>query len=196
MGDVLAFYIHHHPSKERRDDRPFSGVSHSDLEFGQVNLYPFSPAQQIVTDISGSFFGRVLGGLSADRFGRYNMIILMTGFSGIIVLALWLPGRGNATAIVFSALYGFSSGAFSSLAPASIAQISDIREVGVRNGTFFAIISLGVLTGTPIGGSLVPDAMHGSYLKLQLFCGVVMFAGSGCYLMARVRLGGLNLCRV
>jgi hypothetical protein len=28
------------------------------------------------------------------------------------------------------------------------------------------------LTGTPIGGALVPDVLHGSYTRLQIFCGV------------------------
>ena len=58
-------------------------------------------------------------------------MIFFSYFSGILVLALWLQSRGNAPAIVFCALYGFGSGAFVSLAPAIIAQISDLREVWV-----------------------------------------------------------------
>lgn len=117
-------------------------------------------------------------------------MVVTTFFSAILVLALWLPSRGNAPAIVFSALYGFGSGAFVSLAPACVAQISDLRQVGVRNGTFFAIISFAALTGTPIGGALVPDVLHGSYTKLQIFCGVVMIAGSTLFVLARVVVGG------
>lgn len=126
----------------------------------------------------------------ADRVGRYNVMILFSYLSGILVLALWLPSRSNAPVIVFSALYGFGSGAFVSLAPALVAQISDLREVGVRNGTFFSIISFAALTGTPIGGALVPDVLHGSYTKLQIFCGVVMLAGATLFIAARVVVGG------
>lgn len=123
-------------------------------------------------------------------------MIIFSYFSGILVLALWLPSRSNATAIIFSALYGFGSGAFVSLAPALIAQISDVREVGVRNGTCFSIISFAALTGTPIGGALVPDVLHGSYMGLQIFCGVVMIAGATLFVMARVVVGGARLNKV
>lgn len=132
----------------------------------------------------------------ADRVGRYNVMIIFSYLSGILVLALWLPSRSNAPAIVFSALYGFGSGAFVSLAPALIAQISDLREVGVRNGTFFSIISFAALTGTPIGGALVSDVLHGSYTRLQVFSGVVMIAGATLFVVARVVVGGAKLNKV
>ncbi|KAJ6170991.1 MFS transporter asaE [Penicillium chermesinum] len=130
-------------------------------------------------------------GYFADRFGRYNVMIFFAFFSGILVLALWLPSRGNAPAIVFSVLYGFGSGAFVSLVPALVAQISDLREVGMRNGTLFCIISFAALTGTPIGGALVPDVLHGSYTKLQIFCGVVILVGAVLFVVARIIVGGL-----
>lgn len=137
-----------------------------------------------------SVFGRTLPGYAADRLGRFNMMIIMTYLSSILVLALWLPSRSNAPAIVFSALYGFGSGAFVSLGPALVAQISDVRQIGVRNGAFFAIISFAALTGNPIGGALVPDVVHGSFTRLQVFCGVVMLAGSTAFVAARWSLGG------
>ncbi|KAJ5217397.1 MFS transporter asaE [Penicillium chermesinum] len=140
---------------------------------------------------AASIFGRTLPGYFADRFGRYNVMIFFAFFSGILVLALWLPSRGNAPAIVFSVLYGFGSGAFVSLVPALVAQISDLREVGMRNGTLFCIISFAALTGTPIGGALVPDVLHGSYTKLQIFCGVVILVGAVLFVVARIIVGGL-----
>lgn len=39
-----------------------------------------------------------------------------------------------------------------SLAPALIAQISDIRQIGVRTGSMFMVVSVAALVGTPIGG--------------------------------------------
>ncbi|KAJ5374588.1 Major facilitator superfamily domain general substrate transporter, partial [Penicillium concentricum] len=142
---------------------------------------------------ASSIFGRTLPGYLADKFGRYNVMVITTFFSSILVLALWLPSRGNAPAIVFSALYGFGSGAFVSLAPALVAQISDLRQVGVRNGTFFAVISFAALTGTPIGGALVPDVLHSDYTRLQIFAGVVMIAGSTLFVVARGAIGGFKL---
>ncbi|PYI11581.1 MFS general substrate transporter [Aspergillus sclerotiicarbonarius CBS 121057] len=134
--------------------------------------------------------GRIIPTYLADLFGRFNLMIVMTLLSGILVVALWLPSHGNAPAIVFSALYGFTSGTVVSLAPALVAQISEIREIGVRSGTYFFIVSFAALTGTPIAGALLPDPLHGSYTKLFIFCAVVMFAGCGFYYLAKVRMMG------
>ncbi|KAE8163631.1 major facilitator superfamily domain-containing protein [Aspergillus tamarii] len=142
---------------------------------------------------AASILGRLVPPYLADLFGRFNLMMLTSLFSVIIVLALWLPSRSNAPAIVFTSLYGFSSGAAVSLAPALVAQISDLREIGVRSGTYFCIVSFAALTGMPIAGALLPDPLHGSYLKLEIFCGVVMFGGVVFYLLARGRISGWGL---
>ena len=141
---------------------------------------------------AASIFGRILPGIIADRFGRFNVMIITTAFSSIIVLALWLPSRANAPIIVFCVLYGFSTGAFVSLGPALIAQISPIREIGVRSGTFFLCVAIGGLTGNPIGGALLSQD-HGGFLYLQLFCGLTMAAGTVFYFGSRYVQAGLKL---
>jgi MFS family permease len=112
-------------------------------------------------------------------------MILTTALCIILVLALWLPSRKDSTAIAFAALYGFSGGSAVSLAPALIAQISDIREIGVRSGTYFAIASFAALTGTPIAGALLPEPLSGSYLGMELFCAASMALGGVFYVLAR-----------
>ncbi|CAG8196482.1 unnamed protein product [Penicillium olsonii] len=158
--------------------------------------YVLSFGFRFSSNVFFSIFGRTLPGYLADKVGRYNTMVVTTFFSAILVLALWLPARGNIPAIIFSALYGFGSGAFVSLAPACVAQISDLRQVGVRNGTFFAVISFAALTGTPIGGALVPDVLHGDYTHLQIFCGVVMITGACLFVLARGVIGGFKLQKV
>jgi MFS family permease len=118
-------------------------------------------------------------------------MIVTTAFSAIIVLALWLPASGNIPIIIFSALYGFSSGAFVSLAPSLIAQISPIREIGVRSGTMFFAVSVAGLTGNPIGGALVGQD-HGDFLYLQIFCGLTMIVGTLIFVASRWVLTGFK----
>ncbi|KAI9369952.1 major facilitator superfamily domain-containing protein [Aspergillus egyptiacus] len=144
---------------------------------------------------AGSIIGRILPSYIADHLGRFNIMITITILSLILVLALWLPSRTNATAIAFAALYGFSSGAAVSLAPALVAQISDIRQIGVRSGTYFAIAAFAALTGTPIAGALLPRPLEGSYLGLQLFCAGTMGVALLLYVCARgiVPYGGWGL---
>ncbi|KAH7369981.1 riboflavin transporter MCH5 [Rhexocercosporidium sp. MPI-PUGE-AT-0058] len=133
---------------------------------------------------AASVFGRILPGIVADRVGRFNVMIITTGFSAIIVLALWLPSSGNIPIIIFCVLYGFSSGAFVSMGPSLMAQISPIRELGTRNGTFFLCVAIGGLTGNPIGGALI-GSDNGGFHHLQIFCGVTMAAGSLVYVADR-----------
>jgi len=112
------------------------------------------------------------------------MMILTTVLSSVIVLALWLPSHGNVLIITFAGFYGFFSGAFVSLGPAVIGQISEIREIGVRTGTVYALVSIAALMGSPIAGALV-SRKHGQFQYLQIFCGVTMVVGTALFVAAR-----------
>ncbi|KAI9731460.1 MAG: hypothetical protein M1818_007850 [Claussenomyces sp. TS43310] len=144
---------------------------------------------------AASIFGRILPGMLADRVGRFNVMVITTFLSFILALALWLPAKGNAPVIVFSVLYGFTSGAFVSMAPACIAQISDIREIGTRNGLLFAFLSFAALTGSPIGGALIVRD-HGGFTYLQIFCGVTMAGGAICFTVVRAMQAGFKLKKI
>lgn len=111
-------------------------------------------------------------------------MILTTSLSSILVLALWIPARSQALTIVFSILFGFTSGTFVSMTPALIQQLSSVQEIGIRMGTSFSIISIAALTGNPIAGALI-DRNAGGYLYLKLFCGIAM--GVGCSLLVAAR---------
>ncbi|ATY64058.1 Major facilitator superfamily general substrate transporter [Cordyceps militaris] len=142
-----------------------------------------------------SIFGRVLPGLAADRFGRFNVVLGIVLASAISVLAIWIPVTSTAGIIAFAALFGFSSGGFISLAPTLIAQVSDIRFIGTRVGTAFAVMAFGALTGSPIGGAIV-SRQHGDYIGLQVFCGVAMVAGFFFLVAARYAQVGFKITKV
>ncbi|KAI1123181.1 major facilitator superfamily domain-containing protein [Nemania abortiva] len=138
--------------------------------------------------------GRILPGFFGDRLGRYNTMIFISALSGIITLALWIPGsKSTAAIIVYGGIFGFSSGGIISLLPACMAQISDIREIGTRNGVNLFFAAVGALTGSPIGGA-ISGGKH--YLGLQLFTGITMLAGSLLYVIARTVLVGPKAARV
>lgn len=112
--------------------------------------------------------------------------------SAVLVLALWLPSSGNAPIIVFSALYGFSSGAYVSMGPSIIAQISDVRQIGIRTGTMFGISAFAALVGSPIGGQLITRD-GGGFSDLQIFCGVMLATGAVLFVAARYSQCGFQL---
>lgn len=47
----------------------------------------------------------------ADKYGHFNVMILVVTFSVLIVLGLWLPGRSAAASIVFAVVSGIGLGA-------------------------------------------------------------------------------------
>lgn len=144
---------------------------------------------------SAGLFGRFASGLLADRAGRYNVMIVITLLSGVSGLALWVPIASDAGVIAFMAVFGLLSSGISSIGPTLIAQISDIREIGARTGTAFAFQSFGLLTGSPIASAVV-DATGGSYIGLQLFCGLSIFAAGVVFAVARHAQAGFARVKV
>ncbi|RBQ86157.1 hypothetical protein VDGD_04801 [Verticillium dahliae] len=142
-----------------------------------------------------SIVGRIIPGILADKFGRYNVMICIVTLAAVFTLSIWIPSKTNTAIIVFTILFGFSSGSFTSLAPTLIAQISDIRQIGIRTGTAFAVQSFGALTGSPIASAIV-ESQGGRYLGLQLFCGLAMLASAVVFFFARHVQVGLRLNKI
>jgi MFS family permease len=129
----------------------------------------------------------------ADKIGRYNVMIFITLLSAVVTLGLWIPGKSNGAIIAYAVLFGFSSGGYIGIAPTLVAQISDIRQIGVRTGTAFACQAIGALIGSPIAGAIV-QSQGGKFIGLQLFCGITMAASVVVYLAARQAIvGGLKI---
>jgi MFS family permease len=137
-------------------------------------------------------FGRILPAYLADKMGTFNVMISFAAFSGIVSLALWLPAHSNAPIIVFACLYGFASGCILSIIPAMVAQISDIRQLGVRNGSLYVLSSIGVLVGSPIAGAIV-NHQNGQFSGLMIFCGVMLLVGTFFAILSRYSQVGFKL---
>ncbi|KAL4904772.1 hypothetical protein BDW74DRAFT_153477 [Aspergillus multicolor] len=141
---------------------------------------------------AASLFGRIIPGAIGDKIGRYNCMVIMTTLTAITVLAIWIPVTTNAGIIFFAAAFGLTSGAFISLAPAVVMQISDPSKAGVRIGAMYAVTSIANLTSNPIGGGLI-SAWDGKYTGLMIFCGVMEAAGMLFFLAARIYQTGWRL---
>ena len=139
-----------------------------------------------------STFGRIIPAHFGDRYGVFNVMIILTLLSGIFTLAVWLPAHSNAPLIVFASLYGFTSGCTLSIIPAMIASISDVRKLGTRNGSLYACAAIGVLIGNPVAGAIV-NRENGQFSGLIIFCGVSLLLGTVITVFARHALVGFKL---
>jgi predicted MFS family arabinose efflux permease len=140
---------------------------------------------------AASTFGRITPNFLADRLGPLNMLTPATSITALLAFC-WIAVNSTAGTIVLSLLYGFSSGGFVSLPPVVMAAITkDLRSYGTRLGMFFAIVSVGLLIGTPIGGAILGDT--NSYLGVQLFSGACLIVCSIIVLWIRVMRSGPRL---
>ncbi|KAK4098068.1 MFS general substrate transporter [Parathielavia hyrcaniae] len=137
---------------------------------------------------AGSVVGRVLPGFLADRFGRFNVIIVTIALCVVTVLALWLPaGSSEAMLIAYAVLFGFASGSNLGLVPVCLGQLCDHSRYAELYSTAMMVASFGTLSSVPIGGAIL-DSGSGEegWRNLIIFDGVAYFIALVCYVVARV----------
>lgn len=93
---------------------------------------------------AGSFPGRWLPGIVADKIGRFNTLIITNIICLVSVLAVWMPAAGNIVAvIIFSVLFGFASGSNISLVPVCVGELCPVENYGRYYTTVYTIVSFG-----------------------------------------------------
>ncbi|KAJ5999489.1 Major facilitator superfamily domain general substrate transporter [Penicillium sp. IBT 35674x] len=134
---------------------------------------------------AGSFPGRWLPGILADRIGRFNTLILTNILCLISVLAIWMPANGNIVAvIIFSVVFGFASGSNISLVPVCVGELCPVQNYGRYYTTVYTIVSFGALTGVPIAGEIL-HRCDGKYWGLIVFAGCAYAAGLSCFIIVK-----------
>ncbi|THY20214.1 MFS monocarboxylate transporter [Aureobasidium pullulans] len=137
----------------------------------------------LVSIVNGaSFFGRILPGILADRYGCFNLLFCAALTSGIVAFC-WTGATSVAGVMVWALAYGFASGAIMSLQTACISRLATPETMGTAMGMAMGSIALMALFGTPISGQLV--GQHG-YLALSMFAGATLVVGSALIACARL----------
>ncbi|RPD76916.1 MFS general substrate transporter [Lentinus tigrinus ALCF2SS1-7] len=144
---------------------------------------------------AGSVLGRIAPPRYADTSGRFALLVPCAALAGLSTLLLWPMAHSLVPLVVYAALYGLFSGAFNALIVPCIAQISDIREIGMRIGLLYSIISFPSLVGNPAAGALL-RVTHGSYSGLIVLSGTSVIVGSLFILMAKLRIDSNVFARV
>lgn len=145
---------------------------------------------------AASIFGRTIPNIVADKkAGRFNVMIVMSLVTTILILGMWIPATSNAALIVFAVLFGIASGAGIGLTPALSAEVSPIREIGVWQGTLFFLSSWAALTGSPIGGAILGN-VHGDFRYAAVFAGCSTFVGFTLFLTTRVYIAGFKWTKI
>uniref|UniRef100_A0A093W1T9 Riboflavin transporter MCH5 n=1 Tax=Talaromyces marneffei PM1 TaxID=1077442 RepID=A0A093W1T9_TALMA len=120
--------------------------------FSLLGMYPiYIIAQGFSTDLSVILLvilnvfgtiGRLIAGRIADRYGRLNTLTVAVFLTTLWLFVLLYPFQKSVPVLyVFSCLYGLTASAFISVSPVCIRQISDAKEIGLRFGTCYSVVS-------------------------------------------------------
>ena len=90
---------------------------------------------------AGGIVGRILPATLSDAFGRYNLLVPFAFLTGLSPLLFWSFANSLPVIMLYAVIYGFFSGAFNALIVPCIGQISDIREIGMRIGMLYSVLS-------------------------------------------------------
>ncbi|KAH7185425.1 major facilitator superfamily domain-containing protein [Fusarium flagelliforme] len=139
---------------------------------------------------AGSVIGRILPGYYADVIGPFNVSILAVILAIVACFCVWLPlGGTTAGVIIFTVLFGFSSGTSIAIAPVCIGRLCKTQEYGRYYATAYTIVSFACLIGIPIGGSTV-QANGGEYWGLIIMTGAIYVGSMISLFLAKVTLLG------
>lgn len=159
-------------------------------------MSPTFAFQVIAIYNAASSVGRWASGYLADRFGRYNIMIITVFFCMSSSIGLWLPAavfserNSNHVAtfgltVSYSVLMGMASGSNISLAPVCVGVLCDTREYGQYYAMCYTIVAFGTLTGVPIAGAII-GANGGAYWGVAVFTAVCYFCALACFVAIRI----------
>ncbi|KAJ8071097.1 hypothetical protein OCU04_001440 [Sclerotinia nivalis] len=139
---------------------------------------------------AASVIGRFVPGYLADIIGRFNTLLIALCLTVFACFVVWLPFGHTLPGLICSAIIlGFASGSNVGLTPVCVGQLCDTKDYGRYYATCYSVVSIGCLTGVPIGGALI-QACNGSYWGLILFTGLCYGASAVAMFCARGIGGG------
>ncbi|ATY66319.1 MFS monocarboxylate [Cordyceps militaris] len=126
---------------------------------------------------ASSTFGRIIPGILADKVGKLN--VYSTGaLATAIVIFCMSEATTNAALIVYSIVFGFTSGTIISGASVAFTVCCpDVRDVGTYAGMGMALGALGGLMGPPLDGVMI-EHYKGDFFQVAMFSGSVCLFGA------------------
>ncbi|KAM5464897.1 hypothetical protein MferCBS49748_005156 [Microsporum ferrugineum] len=168
-------------------------------EFSTVIGYSMSFGATLLAVNNGvNAVSRVLMGVTADKLGRQNTLVIGVLGSAASVWCLWLAAAvngGKAPWLSFVIMYGILA-AFNALFPTTITEIFGVHAYASVNGFLYFVRGLGALFGSPVAGFILGDShihppgqetskLLQGYRNLIWYDGALLFASSLCVLGVR-----------
>ncbi|KAI0641337.1 MFS general substrate transporter [Trametes meyenii] len=132
-----------------------------------------------------SLLGRIGGGVLADRYGPFNVLIPGTLITAAMTYA-WPFAVTKGPLVTVSVLYGISSGVFVAIMASPLSRMGKLTDVGMRVGMSLTLMSFGALAGPPISGAILDHT--GSFENVGYYAGTALTLSVVLMTVARYRL--------
>ena len=137
--------------------------------------------------------GRIVPGALSDRVGPFNIMIPSACMLGVMYYLSIIVSSASAVVTV-TAIAGFLSGIFTAMPPLCFTRlVKEQDKLGTWIGTGYAIASLGLLIGGPIGGAILGQGETRHWATLWTFAGTIMLVASALLTVSRINLSGFHL---
>ncbi|KAE8415438.1 monocarboxylate transporter [Aspergillus pseudocaelatus] len=148
--------------------------------------------------------GKIAVGYLADYIGRLNSFFLVTLFSVLGTVGLWIPStlvgsslHGEAAAkgcfIVFTIIYGLFASAYIGLFSPALVELFGLHDMPRVTGFMYMLQGAAGLVGTPLAGVMVKtyngETTSRSYLDMAIFVGALMVASTLTVAWVRLEQG-------
>lgn len=139
---------------------------------------------------------RLVSGVAADKYGRFNVMICTSFLTMVVVFGIWFPAKGNVTLLyVFSVLFGISTSAVILLIPACTGQICLAESFGKVYGTLYFFLGPLTLLGMYFASIVIGKGNTYTYRHFVLYEGGLLVMCLGTWIMARYTAVGWTMCK-
>lgn len=177
-------------------------------EFSLLMVSTYIPSYALSKGFSESFslialtvfnaagiLGRIVPTFLSDRYGNFNLIILMSVIMTFSVWILWLPlGKYLGVFVAFTIIFGFAVAGTLALTPLCTSAISKPKDFGKRYGTAYFFVAFCNLISLPAGMALTET--KAGYDAMVAFAGATCTLATFCFIYTRYRVGGLNKLKI
>lgn len=177
-------------------------------EFSTIMVSTYIPAYALSKGFSESLslialtvynasgiIGRFIPTILTDRYGNFNLMILMSGIMSLSIWILWLPFGSNLGAFLsFTVIFGFAVAGTFALTPLCTSAISNPKDFGKRYGTAYFCIAFCNLISLPVGMALTET--NAGYDAMVAFCGVTCTLSTVLFIYTRYRVGGTRRIKI
>ncbi|KAM9937115.1 hypothetical protein OXX80_003342 [Metschnikowia pulcherrima] len=138
-----------------------------------------------IVNVSG-IPARLVTGFLADKYGRFNVMVVTSVFSMIFVWALLTPSHGRLPYLyAFTVLYGVSSSAVLSLIAACLGQICPASHFGNHYGVLYFCLAFLVVLGMYFTSLVINTGSEHDYQMWIVFEGCISIACVAAWVWAR-----------